>query len=217
MNASYRFCGIDTGDVCALAVRERDHEEGRPARWIYFEAPPIERLVERCRAVFSGLGVEAFVIDGGPHTQAARAVYDLNPDGGFIWRHTEGEMLVKEVSFLGVERRHVRMNREDLLDHLVEEFHEGAERVLLPSPGDTGEEALLAEVERHLMNLRKKPRIRSSGETVLAYERNENHFGFACAYARLAESLAHSEGILVPLAGGTVMPQALNKRILKRR
>ena len=39
-----------------------------------------------------GLGVEAFVIDGGPHTQAARAVYDLNPDGGFIWRHTEGEM-----------------------------------------------------------------------------------------------------------------------------
>lgn len=215
MSAGYRFCGIDTGDVCALAVRER--EEGRPARWIYFEALPIERLVERCRAVFSGLGVEAFVIDGGPHTQAARAVYDLNPDGGFIWRHTEGEMLVKEVSFLGVERRHVRMNREDLLDHLVEEFHEGAGRVLLPSSGDTGDEALLAEVERHLMNLRKKPRIRSSGETVLAYERNENHFGFACAYARLAESLAQSEGILVPLAGGTVMPQALNKRILKRR
>ena len=215
MSAPHRFCGIDTGDVCAVAVRER--EEGRPARWIYFEAPPIERLIERCRAVFSGLGVEAFVIDGGPHTQAARAAYDLCPESGFIWRHTEGEMLVKEVSFLGVERRHVRMNREDLLDHLVEEFHEGAGRVLLPSPRDTGEEALLAEVERHLMNLRKRPRIRSSGETVLAYERNENHFGFACAYARLAESLAHSEGVLVPLAGGTVMPQVFEQRILKRR
>ena len=93
-------------------------------------------------------------------------MYDLNPDGGFIWRHTEGEMQTREVSFLGVERRHVRMNREDLLDHLVEEFHEGAGRVLLPQPGDTGEEALLGKVERHLMNLRKKPRIRSSGETV---------------------------------------------------
>ena len=215
MSASYRFCGIDTGDRCALAVRE--HEEGRPARWIYFEAPPIERLVERCRAVFSGLGVEAFVIDGGPHTQAARAVYDLYPEGGFIWRHTEGEMQTRDVSFLGVERRHVRMNREDLLDHLVEEFHEGAGRVLLPSPRDTGEEALLAEVERHLMNLRKRPRIRSTGETVLAYERNENHFGFACAYARLAESLAQSEGVLAPIAGGTVTPQAFNKRMLKRR
>ena len=215
MSASYRFCGIDTGDRCALAVRER--EEGPPARWIYFEAPPIERLVERCRAVFSGLGVEAFVIDGGPHTQASRAVYDLYPEGGFIWRHTEGEMQTRDVSFLGVERRHVRMNREDLLDHLVEEFHEGAGRVLLPSPKDTGEEALLAEVERHLMNLRKRPRIRSSGETVLAYERNENHFGFACAYARLAESLAQSEGVLAPIAGGTVTPQAFNKRMLKRR
>lgn len=215
MSAPHRFCGIDTGDACALAVRERG--EGRPARWIYFEAPPIEQLIERCRAVFSSLGVEAFVIDGGPHTQAARAVYDLCPEGGFIWRHTEGEMLVKEVLFLGVERRHVRMNREDLLDHLVEEFHEGAGRVLLPSPRDTGEEALLAEVERHLMNLRKRPRIRSSGETVLAYERNENHFGFACAYARLAESLAHSEGVLAPLAGGTVTPQVFEQRMLKRR
>ena len=215
MSASYRFCGIDTGDACALAVRERG--EGRPARWIYFEAPPIERLIERCRAVFSGLGVEAFVIDGGPHTREARAAYDLYPEGGFIWRHTEGEMLVKEVPFLGVERRHVRMNREDLLDHLVEEFHEGAGRVLLPSPKDTGEEALLAEVERHLMNLRKKPRIRSSGETVLAYERNENHFGFACAYARLAESLAQSEGVLAPIAGGTVTPQVFEHRMLKRR
>ena len=215
MSARHRFCGVDTGDVCALAVREC--EGGRPVRWIYFEAPPIEGLIERCRAVFAGLGVEAFVVDGGPHTQAARAVYDLNPDGGFIWRHTEGEMLVKQVSFLGVERRHVRMNREDLLDHLVEEFHEGAGRVLLPSPKDTGEEALLNEVERHLMNLRKKPRIRSSGETVLAYERNENHFGFACAYARLAESLARSEGILAPLAGGTVVPQSFDQRMLRRR
>ena len=161
--------------------------------------------------------MEAFVIDGGPHTREARAVYDLNPDGGFIWRHTEGEMQTREVSFLGVERRHVRMNREDLLDHLVEEFHEGAGRVLLPQPGDTGEEALLGKVERHLMNLRKKPRIRSSGETVLSYERNENHFGFACAYARLAEYLAQSEGVLAPLAGGTVVPQAFHKRILKRR
>ena len=215
MSARHRFCGIDTGDACAVAVRER--EEGRPARWVYFEAPPIERLIERCRAVFPGLGVEAFVIDGGPHTQAARAVYDLNPDGGFIWRHTEGEMQTKEVSFLGVERRHERMNREDLLDHLVEEFHEGAGRVLLPSPRDTREEALLAGVECHLMNLRKKPRIRSSGETVLAYERNENHFGFACAYARLAESLAQSEGVLAPLAGGTVMPQVFKQRKLMRR
>ena len=215
MSANYRFCGIDTGDRCALAVRERG--EGRPARWIYFEAPPIERLIERCRAVFSGLGVEVFVIDGGPHTQAARAAYDLYPEGGFIWRHTEGEMQTKDVSFLGVERRHVRMNREDLLDYLVEEFYEGAGRVLLPSPNDTGEEALLAEVERHLMNLRKRPRIRSSGETVLAYERNENHFGFACAYARLAESLAQSEGVLAPLAGGTVTPQVFEQRMLKRR
>lgn len=215
MRACNRFCGIDTGDRCAVAVRERG--EGGTARWIYFEAPPIERLIERCRAIFSGLGVEAFVIDGGPHTQAARAVYDLSPDGGFIWRHTEGEMQVKEVSFLGVERRHVRMNREDLLDHLVEEFHEGEGSVLLPSPKDALEEALLCEVERHLMNLRKKPRIRSSGETVLAYERNENHFGFACAYARLAESLAQSEGMLAPIAGGTVMPQAYHQRIQKRR
>ncbi|MDE0331414.1 MAG: hypothetical protein OXL41_06045 [Nitrospinae bacterium] len=215
MSASYRFCGIDTGDVCALAVRER--REGRPVRWVYFESPPVERLIERCRAVFSGLGVEAFVVDGGPHTQAARAVYDLAPDAGFIWRHTEGEMQTKEVSFLGVERRHVRMNREDLLDHLVEEFHEGVGRVLLPQPKDSSEEALLGEVERHLMNLRKKPRIRSSGETVLAYARNENHFGFACAYARLAESLAQSEGMLAPLAGGTVMPQTYHQRMLKRR
>ena len=215
MSARHRFCGIDTGDRCALAVRER--EEDGPARWIYFEAPPVERLIERCRAVFAGLGVEAFVVDGGPHTQAARAVYDLYPDGGFIWRHTEGEMQTKEVSFLGVERRHVRMNREDLLDHLVEEFHEGAGSVLLPRPQDAGEEALLCEVERHLLNLRKKPRIRSSGETVLAYERNENHFGFACAYARLAESLALSEGVLAPIAGGTVTPQDFHKRILKRR
>ena len=169
------------------------------------------------RGIFAGMGVEAFVVDGGPHTQAARAVYDLNPDGGFIWRHTEGEMQTKDVSFLGVERRHVRMNREDLLDHLVEEFHEGAGRVLLPGPKDTGEEALLSEVERHLMNLRKKPRIRSSGETVLAYERNENHFGFACAYARLAESLAQSEGMLAPIAGGTVVPQTFDQRMLRRR
>ena len=215
MSAAHRFCGIDTGDACALAVRE--HGEGRPARWIYFESLPVERLIARCRAVFSGLGVEAFVIDGGPHTREARAVYDLNPDSGFIWRHTEGEMQTKDVSFLGVERRHVRMNREDLLDHLVEEFHEGAGRVLLPSPKDTGEEALLNEVERHLMNLRKKPRVRSSGETALAYERNENHFGFACAYARLAESLARSEGVLAPFAGGTVTPRTYHQRMIERR
>lgn len=215
MSAPHRFCGVDTGDVCALAVRE--HAPGRPVRWIYFEAPPIERLVHRCRAIFAHLGVEAFVVDGGPHTQAARGVYDLHPDGGFIWRHTEGAMQTKEVSFLGVARRHVRMSREDLLDHLVEEFHEGAQRVLLPHPGNPGEEALLAQVERHLGNLRKKPRLRSSGETILAYERNENHFGFACAYARLAESLARSEGILAPIAGGTVAPPVRGGRMLGRR
>ncbi len=208
---SRRFCGIDTGDACAVAVRE----EGPPVRWVYFETPPLERLTARCRAIFSGLGVEAFVVDGGPHTQAARALYDLHPEGGFIWRHTEGEMHTKSVSFLGVERRHVRMRREDLLDHLVEEFHAGG--ALLPRPANAEEEALLAQVERHLTNLRKKPRIRSSGETVLAYERNENHFGFACAYARLAESLARSEGILSPPAGGTVVPRAQGLRMRTRR
>ena len=117
MSALHRFCGIDTGDVCALAVRER--EEGRPVRWIYFEAPPIDRLLSR--------------------------------------------------------------------------------------------------VERHLLNLRKKPRVRASGETALAYERNENHFGFACAYARLAESLARSEGMLAPLAGGTAPPETSGRRMLGRK
>ena len=51
------------------------------------------------------------------------------------------------------------------------------------------------------MNLRKKPRIRSSGETVLAYERNENHFGFACAYARLAESWRRAREYWSPSPG----------------
>ena len=215
MSALHRFCGIDTGDVCALAVRER--EEGRPVRWIYFEAPPIDRLLSRCRVLFARLGVEAFVIDGGPHTQAARAVYDLHPDGGFIWRHTEGEMRIREMSFLGAARRHVRMSREDLLDHLVEEFHLGAGRVLLPRPEGAADEAILSRVERHLLNLRKKPRVRASGETTLAYERNENHFGFACAYARLAESLARSEGVLAPLAGGTAPPETSGRRMLGRK
>lgn len=212
MSAPHRFCGIDTGDVCALAVREA----GRRVRWIYFEEPPIERILPRCRAVFEGLGVEAFVIDGGPHTQAARAVYDLHPEGGFIWRHAEGEARIREVAFLGAPRRHARVSREDLLDHLVEELHQGPERVLMPTPGSAEEEALLARVDRHLMNLRKRPRLRASGETVLSYERNENHFGFACAYARLAESLARSEGMLAPAAGGTAPPRAPGRRMLRR-
>ena len=70
MSPNPRFCGIDTGESCALAVRER---EGETVRWVYFEALPIERLVERCGRIFAHLGVEGMVIDGGPHTQAARA------------------------------------------------------------------------------------------------------------------------------------------------
>ncbi len=198
-----RFCGIDTGESCAIAVRER---AGDLVRWRYFEAPPIEQLAARCEKIFDALGVEAMVIDGGPHTEAARRVHDLLPDGAFIWRHTEGEMSVKRVSFLGVERRHVRLNREELLSRLVEEFREGAVR--WPGPRDEKEETLLSGVERHLMNLRKKRIRRAGGEEIDVYERGENHFGFACAYAKLAEELAASEGILAQPAGGTVPPAA---------
>ncbi len=200
-SAPLRFCGIDTGESCALAVRER---AGDAVRWIYFEAPPIGELPGRCERIFDALGVEGMVIDGGPHTEAARRVYDLLPEGGFIWRHTEGGMAVKRVPFLGVERRGVRMNREELLERLVEEFRVG--EVRWPAPRDEKEEALLAEVERHLMNLRKKRVRRAGGEEIDVFERGENHFGFACAYAKLAEELAVSEGMLAPPAGGTVPP-----------
>ena len=104
----------------------------------------------------------------------------------------------------GVERRGVRINREELLNRLVEEFREDAPR--WPTPRDEKEEALLTGVETQLMNLRKKRVRRAGGEEIDVYERGENHFGFACAYAKLAEELAVSEGILAPPAGGTVQP-----------
>ena len=145
-----RFCGIDTGEHCALAVRERGLRErgleeggpageGGPARWIYFEAPPVDRLIARCRVIFEALGVRAVVIDGGPHTTIAREVHDLLPGGAFIWRHTEGAMSVKEESFMNVERRQVRLNREELLNLLVEEFREGPGAVRWPTPRDEAE------------------------------------------------------------------------------
>ena len=191
-----RFCGIDTGDRCALAVRERVSGRG-PVRWVYFEAPPVDRLAARCADLFGRLGVEAAVIDGGPFTQTAREVHDLLPEGCFIWRHTPGEMAVKRVAFLGVERGHVRLNREELLERIVEEFHGGPGAVRLPAPRDAAEEALLGEVDAHLMNLRVR-----RGEGGARFERNENHFAFACAYAKLAEELARAEGILAAPAGG---------------
>ncbi len=204
--APLRFCGIDTGESCAVAVRELFPPRGEDARglvrWLYYEAPPIEELPGRCERIFDALGVEGMVIDGGPHTEAARRVYDLIEGGGFIWRHTEGEMSVKRVPFLGVERRHVRMNREELLNRLTGEFREDAVR--WPTPRDEKEEALLNGVEVQLMNLRKKRVRRARGEEIDVYERGENHFGFACA--KLAEELAVSEGILAPPAGGTVPP-----------
>lgn len=213
MSSPPRFCGIDTGDRCALAVREGSG----PARWIYFEAPPLDRLAERCAGLFDRLGVEALAIDGGPHTGAAREVHDLLPEGAFIWRHTEGEMQVKRVPFLGTERCHVRLGREDLLDLLVEELHRGPSAVRLPRPRDGGEEALLAEVGVHLMNLRKVSRKRAGGRETLAYAGGENHFAFAMAFALLAERLAESEGVLVPAAGGTVPPAAWSVPDRRRR
>lgn len=201
-----RFCGIDTGETCALAVRER-MGAGGPARWVYFEAPPADRLAGRCAVIFEAMNVRAAVIDGGPHTTIARAVHDLLPEGVFIWRHTEGAMGVKEEAFMGVERRQVRLNREELLNLLVEEFHEGPEAVHWPGPVDEAGEALLATVEAQLMNLRKTRRLRAGGEEVDVYERGENHFGFACAYARLAEALAETEGVLAAPAGGTLPPR----------
>ncbi|MEK6709330.1 MAG: hypothetical protein AABZ64_02005, partial [Nitrospinota bacterium] len=201
MTANPRFCGVDTGERCAIAVRER---AGGAVRWVYFESPPIERLAGRCGVIFNRLGVEGAVIDGGPHTQAARAVHDLLPAGAFIWRHTGGEMAVKEAEFLQVARRHVRLNREELLDLLVEEFHQEAAPVRWPRPRTEGEEALLAAVESQLMNLRKSRR--GSGERTFLYERNENHFGFACAFAKLAEELLEREGGLAPHAGATLLP-----------
>ncbi len=211
-----RFCGIDTGETCAVAVRER---VSGFVRWRYFEAPPIERLAGRCASIFGALGVEAAVIDGGPHTEAARRVHDLLEGGAFIWRHTEGEMTVKTIPFLGVARRHVRMNREELLSRLVEEFREGPDAVRWPRPRDEKEEALLSDVERHLMNLRKKRVRRAGGGEIDVYERGENHFGFACAYAKLAEELAVSEGILAQPAGGTIPPATESgyERLSRRR
>ena len=202
-----RFCGIDTGESCALAVREQV-SVGGPTRWVYFEAPPADRLVERCSLIFEAMNVCSLVIDGGPHTTIAREVHDLLPEGGFIWRHTEGAMVVKEEAFMGVERRQVRLNREELLNMLVEEFREGPEAVHWPSPVDEIEEVLLTTVEAQLLNLKKTRRLRAGGEEVDVYERGENHFGFACAYARLAEALAETEGVLAAPAGGTLSPQS---------
>jgi hypothetical protein len=204
-----RYCGIDTGEVCSVAVRERP-EEGGPARGVYFEAPPADRLAARCARIFEALDVRAAVIYGGPLTTVAREVHDLLPGGAFIWRHTEGAMAVKTETFLNVERRQVRLNREELLNLLVEEFCEGPEAVRWPAPRDEAEEALLSEVEAHLMNLRKVRRTRAGGEEIDVYERGENHFGFDCAYARLAEALAESEGVLTAPAGATVLPPARN-------
>lgn len=62
-------------------------------------------------------------------------MHDLLPEGCFIWRHTPGEMAVKRVAFLGVERGHVRLNREELLERIVEEFHGGPARSAFPPPG----------------------------------------------------------------------------------
>ncbi len=197
-----RFAGIDTGEACWIAVRERagGGEDGAP-RWVYFEAPPLEALTERCAAVFNHLGVEAAVIDGGPHTRAAREVHDLLPDGCFIWRHTQSEdMTTKWVEFLGTERRHVRISREEILAALVEEFHSEGPR--LPTPRGEEEERLLSLVDTHLINLRKKQEERSGGQEVEVFAKNENHFGLACAYAKLAEQLAHSEGVIGVAAGG---------------
>ncbi len=210
MTDALRFCGIDTGETCALAVRERARDEAGPVRWIYFEAPPADRLAERCEKIFGALSVRAAVIDGGPHTTIAREVHDLLPWGAFIWRHTEGAMSVREEEFLGAHRRQVRLDREELLNLMVEEFHEGPEAALWPVPRDEAEETLLKEVEAHLMNLRKTKRRRAGGEIVEVYERGENHFGFACAYAKLGEALAESEGVLRAPAGGTLPPEAEN-------
>ena len=56
------------------------------------------------------------------------------------------------------------------------------------------------------MNLRKRRVSRAGGAEALRYEKNENHFAFAMAFAKLAEELAASEGVLVSAAGGTVPP-----------
>lgn len=204
MSPAPRFAGIDTGDRCALAVRECP--PSGPARWIYFEAPSIAALPGRCARIFDALGVEAAVIDGGPHTQAARDVHDLLPGGAFIWRHTEGEMSVKEVPFLGTARRHIRIGREALLDLLVEELHLGPSASRMPQPRNEDEEKILDEVEQHLLNLRKEVRPRAGGGETIVYGRGENHFAFAMAYACLAGALAESEGILRPAVGGTLPP-----------
>ena len=95
---------------------------------------------------------------------------------------------------------------EELLDLLVEEFHQEEVPVRWPRPRSEAEEALLAAVEGQLMNLRKSRR--GAGERPFLYERNENHYGFACAFAKLAEELLEGEGTLFPDAGGTIPPDS---------
>lgn len=199
-----RFMGVDTGEVCSIAVRElTDPTHPRRCRWVYFEAPPVERLVERCGRVREALGAEACVVDSGPYRLLARQVQDQDPENTFLWSHAEGEMRTAEGGHLGAVRKRVLLNREELLEGLLEEA--AGMRGLLPSPRTPEEEELLALAGTHLKNLRRKLAERA-GKEVLAFEKNENHFGFAMAYARLAEELAIAEGLLVPHAGGYAAP-----------
>ena len=205
-----RFMGVDTGEICSIAVRElTDPGHPRRARWVYFEAPPVERLVERCRRAREALGVEAAVVDSGPYRLLARQVQDQDPENTFLWSHAEGEMRTAEGEHLGAMRKRVLLNREELLESLLEEA--GGMRSFLPAARTPEEEELLALVGTHLKNLRRKLVEKAGGKEAFAFERNENHFGFAMAYARLAEELAIAEGLLVPHAGGYAAPPGMGE------
>lgn len=200
-----RFLGVDTGEWCYLAVRElADPKPPRRARWVHFERCDIASLIERCLAVRNALGVEACVVDAAPYRLEARQVQDQEPEATFLWSHTEAAMRTPVDEHLGVERKRVLLNREELLAELVDEVT--GLRAQLPTPRTGEEQERLALVAAHLKNLRRRLEVRAGGRETFVFEQNENHFGLAMAYARLAEELALAEGLLVPHAGGYAAP-----------
>lgn len=183
------FIGIDTGDICHLAVAQVIRAD--TLRYVWFDAMPGEALPERVAQLVRAFDPGGILIDQRPEGALARTICRAHPGIAYLQRFAtaDAETITSQAER---EYRVLSFDREETLAEWCDVVKRGPVHVLLP--GIIGSEAFADSAPaRHILAGAQRIEVSDrAGQTVYRFRSGalENHYFMAAVFAwRIAEHL----------------------------
>jgi len=184
------FLGYDQGDILRVVVAHFEYDQ-LVVHW-FEETTNFDRLDELMvdHNVWFGVG------DAMPNKHSAKTWALRNNGYAAVcyFSGAVGELNEGKEEKDGTEIKKYSVDRDESLDEMVEDIQQN--RLILPAR-NSGD--IMETVWEHCRNLVKEKKKKADGSETLSYKHNENHFGMALNYLRIATKISTMVPLGLPL------------------